>query len=174
MSPHAVSIFPIHSEDYVHRIGRTGRAGRLGKAFTIATRNDAKYIDAIEKLIGQSIEWLDGDLSTVEESAEDEAPRRGKGSPRRDGRKSEGRERKPRGGRHHEAASDSAGADAQDQPAQKSAPQAANTDRRPRNWASEDSRPARDHRRRYDDDDGDTPVGFGEDIPAFMLIEAKV
>jgi superfamily II DNA/RNA helicase len=165
---------PIHSEDYVHRIGRTGRAGRLGKAFTIATRNDAKYIDAIEKLIGQSIEWLDGDLSTVEESAEDEAPRRGKGSPRRDGRKSEGRERKPRGGRHHEAASDSAGADAQDQPAQKSAPQAANTDRRPRNWASEDSRPARDHRRRYDDDDGDTPVGFGEDIPAFMLIEAKV
>jgi superfamily II DNA/RNA helicase len=33
---------PIHAEDYVHRIGRTGRAGRSGAAFTsspAATRN---------------------------------------------------------------------------------------------------------------------------------------
>src|SRR6266436_243183 len=27
---------PIHAEDYVHRIGRTGRAGLHGKSFTIA------------------------------------------------------------------------------------------------------------------------------------------
>ena len=26
---------PIHSEDYVHRIGRTGRAGRSGKSITL-------------------------------------------------------------------------------------------------------------------------------------------
>ena len=26
---------PIHSEDYVHRIGRTGRAGRSGKSVTL-------------------------------------------------------------------------------------------------------------------------------------------
>ena len=56
---------PIHAEDYVHRIGRTGRAGRLGKAFTIVTKSDTKYLDAIEKLTGQKIEWHDGDLSTV-------------------------------------------------------------------------------------------------------------
>ncbi|MEK9662407.1 MAG: DEAD/DEAH box helicase, partial [Alphaproteobacteria bacterium] len=43
---------PMHAEDYVHRIGRTGRAGREGRAFTIATREDDKYIAAIEKLIG--------------------------------------------------------------------------------------------------------------------------
>jgi len=42
---------PSHSEDYVHRIGRTGRAGRKGKAFTIATPSDEKYLAAIEQLL---------------------------------------------------------------------------------------------------------------------------
>ena len=46
---------PTHAEDYVHRIGRTGRAGRKGAAFTLATRNDAKYVDAIEQLTDQKI-----------------------------------------------------------------------------------------------------------------------
>ena len=46
---------PTHAEDYVHRIGRTGRAGRSGAAFTLATRNDAKYVKAIEQLIEQEI-----------------------------------------------------------------------------------------------------------------------
>ena len=46
---------PSHPEDYVHRIGRTGRAGRLGKAFTISTPNDAKYLAAIEALVKRSI-----------------------------------------------------------------------------------------------------------------------
>ncbi|KAA6205605.1 MAG: ATP-dependent helicase [Candidatus Tokpelaia sp.] len=46
---------PIHAEDYVHRIGRTGRAGRSGTAFTIITPNDAKAVEAIEKLIGEAI-----------------------------------------------------------------------------------------------------------------------
>ena len=46
---------PSHPEDYVHRIGRTGRAGRLGKAFTISTPNDAKYLAAIENLVKTSI-----------------------------------------------------------------------------------------------------------------------
>ena len=47
---------PTHAEDYVHRIGRTGRAGRTGSAFTLATRNDAKYVDAIEQLIERTID----------------------------------------------------------------------------------------------------------------------
>ena len=46
---------PSHPEDYVHRIGRTGRAGRLGKAFTISTPNDAKYLAAIEALVKNPI-----------------------------------------------------------------------------------------------------------------------
>ena len=47
---------PTHADDYVHRIGRTGRAGREGHAFTIATKEDSKYIKQIEKLIGNEIE----------------------------------------------------------------------------------------------------------------------
>jgi len=70
---------PIHSEDYVHRIGRTGRAGRSGKAFTIVTPSDTKYLAAIENMIGEKIEWVDGDLSTLAPSDEaDDQPRKGK------------------------------------------------------------------------------------------------
>jgi superfamily II DNA/RNA helicase len=51
---------PIHADDYVHRIGRTGRAGRTGVAISIvAGSNDAKAVAAIEKLIGQPIPFMD-------------------------------------------------------------------------------------------------------------------
>ena len=46
---------PTHAEDYVHRIGRTGRAGRQGKAMTLATDEDDKFLAAIEKMIGEKI-----------------------------------------------------------------------------------------------------------------------
>lgn len=46
---------PDNSEDYVHRIGRTGRAGQLGKAITFATPDEQKEIRAIEKLINKNI-----------------------------------------------------------------------------------------------------------------------
>lgn len=71
---------PIHSEDYVHRIGRTGRAGRSGAAFTLVSKRDVKDAGKIEKLIGQKIEWLSGDLSALqrsEEGKDNERPRRG-------------------------------------------------------------------------------------------------
>ncbi|MFD2649846.1 DEAD/DEAH box helicase [Devosia albogilva] len=50
---------PVHAEDYVHRIGRTGRAGRSGVAYTLVGPGDEKHLDAILKLIQKSIEWLD-------------------------------------------------------------------------------------------------------------------
>jgi superfamily II DNA/RNA helicase len=46
---------PIHAEDYVHRIGRTGRAGLEGRAFTIAEPEDRYAVEQIEKLIGHPI-----------------------------------------------------------------------------------------------------------------------
>jgi len=46
---------PITADDYVHRIGRTGRAGRSGVAIMMAGPRDAKFVDAIEKLIKQAI-----------------------------------------------------------------------------------------------------------------------
>lgn len=47
---------PWHPDDYVHRVGRTGRAGAKGKAFTLATPDDAEAIANIEKLTGTKIE----------------------------------------------------------------------------------------------------------------------
>jgi superfamily II DNA/RNA helicase len=46
---------PFNAEDYVHRIGRTGRAGQTGRAWTLATEDDAKFVDAILKLTGKDI-----------------------------------------------------------------------------------------------------------------------
>jgi superfamily II DNA/RNA helicase len=64
---------PIHAEDYVHRIGRTGRAGREGHAFTMATREEAKYVKSIETLIKKDIEWFD--IGTVETPEAERPPR---------------------------------------------------------------------------------------------------
>jgi superfamily II DNA/RNA helicase len=50
---------PHHPDDYVHRIGRTGRAGLSGTAFTIVAPIDGKAVGAIERLIGQTIPWMD-------------------------------------------------------------------------------------------------------------------
>ncbi|MBT8424809.1 MAG: DEAD/DEAH box helicase, partial [Silicimonas sp.] len=50
---------PSHSEDYVHRIGRTGRAGRDGKAIMIAAPADDKLLAGIERLIDKTIPRAD-------------------------------------------------------------------------------------------------------------------
>jgi ATP-dependent RNA helicase RhlE len=47
---------PEHSEDYVHRIGRTGRAKKEGDAFTLFAADEIGYVASIERLIGQTIE----------------------------------------------------------------------------------------------------------------------
>ena len=59
---------PTHAEDYVHRIGRTGRAGRSGTALTIVTREDTKYIDGIQKLTTEKINWMGGTLEDIVET----------------------------------------------------------------------------------------------------------
>lgn len=53
---------PEHPEDYVHRIGRTGRAGDEGEAFTLFSPDELSQLQAIERLIGKTIERkkLDG------------------------------------------------------------------------------------------------------------------
>lgn len=158
---------PIHAEDYVHRIGRTGRAGRLGKAFTIITRSDTKYLDAIETLIAKKIDWLDGDLSTLAQEEEtDDKPRRGKNS--KDKNKRSDKDRKSA----KKAASDAVVEDAEvEKPRQerKEAIKVENFERK--NRPQEPRERARNWRR---EDDEPSPVGFGDDIPAFMKIEIKI
>jgi len=46
---------PMHAEDYVHRIGRTGRAERSGKAVTLVCELDGRRTRDIEKLLGEPI-----------------------------------------------------------------------------------------------------------------------
>jgi ATP-dependent RNA helicase RhlE len=47
--------FPMHSEDYVHRIGRTGRAHAVGDAISFVTPEDYGELRALEKFIGRGI-----------------------------------------------------------------------------------------------------------------------
>ncbi len=65
---------PHHSEDYVHRIGRTGRAGKSGEALTIVSRIDHKAVAEIEKLIARKIDWQEGAQLPPDDEAE--APQR--------------------------------------------------------------------------------------------------
>jgi len=47
--------FPMHVEDYVHRIGRTGRAHAVGDAISFVTPEDQDELRALEKFIGRGI-----------------------------------------------------------------------------------------------------------------------
>ncbi|MCA1553676.1 MAG: DEAD/DEAH box helicase, partial [Chloroflexi bacterium] len=47
---------PMQSEDYVHRIGRTGRAQAAGSAYTLFTPNDEDMVRQIEFLLKQKIQ----------------------------------------------------------------------------------------------------------------------
>lgn len=68
---------PIHSEDYVHRIGRTGRAGREGKAITICLPFEEKYLASIEGLVKKEIPRIESPLkSEATKPRADEKPAR--------------------------------------------------------------------------------------------------
>jgi len=47
--------FPMHPEDYVHRIGRTGRADAIGDAISFVTSEDEPYVRDLEKLTKKSV-----------------------------------------------------------------------------------------------------------------------
>src|SRR6185312_9153126 len=46
---------PERTEDYVHRIGRTGRHFEVGDAYTLVSPDEERYIAAIERFIGRMI-----------------------------------------------------------------------------------------------------------------------
>ncbi len=93
---------PTHAEDYVHRIGRTGRAGKAGAAYTLVVPEEGKYVDAIQKLLGKTIERFEVEGLAAAEL--EQRPRsRGRGRDRRArsdapaaSAASRGRERPPR------------------------------------------------------------------------------
>jgi superfamily II DNA/RNA helicase len=192
---------PHHAEDYVHRIGRTGRAGREGRAFTIATPDQQDAVIAIERLTGapiprvgaegfEPLEWLEGGeghrrrggkgrgkskpkaaapaqpaaakpepvappavaagpatiaATSPTSQPRAQAPRRERGEQR--GR---GRTESPHGERAARPQSGNGGA------------------------GQSGAAPSESSRRAQTDSDHGTPVvGFGDDIPAFMLIRRR-
>jgi superfamily II DNA/RNA helicase len=100
---------PSHPEDYIHRIGRTGRAGRLGKAFTIATPHDDKYIGAIENLVKMPIPRADApavDASDEEDARPTTRPARKTDDSRSEERSGRTRDRGRRGASRDKAAAE--------------------------------------------------------------------
>ena len=182
---------PHHSEDYVHRIGRTGRAGKLGVAVTIVTRAEARSVDEIEKLIGQKIEWQAGGEAPADEVDEAEsAPREHRGGR---GRRGESRGERGHGGRSRGEAAERAAPrepprqqpqeprqQAQEprqqaleprQQAQKPRPQTQEQPRRqdePRR-REEPRRPPKPEAPRRDQDGDARVIGLGDHVPRFLL-----
>jgi len=87
---------PNHSEDYVHRIGRTGRAGRKGDAIMLVARLDEKnYNDILNLIKVKEIEELE--IPGIEDFPKDAGRKRRGG---RDGGKGRGRRDSRHGGRN--------------------------------------------------------------------------
>jgi len=54
--PHVINFeLPNISEDYVHRIGRTGRAGASGEALSLVSADETEFLRDIQKLVGIKI-----------------------------------------------------------------------------------------------------------------------
>lgn len=176
---------PIHADDYVHRIGRTGRAGRKGAAMMLVTPADSKHYDAILKTTGaEEIEALDF-AKFFEENPAGESRGRGKSDNR--GRQ-EGRSRRSsRRDSKHENAADSGQPKASETPAGQSedrteaSGEARNDNRSSRRERPEQRPEQRSDQRppRRDRSDGrpsrrrenapDPVVGLGDHVPAFIL-----
>ena len=142
---------PTHAEDYVHRIGRTGRAGRSGASFTLVHADEKKYIDAVESLVGTTIEWLEG--YTPQDVPQDSIDQNEK--------RSYGRQRNKRrdtlepSSRHARSLNSSESVESSDEHAEIE---------RSRNTSQNKSK-----RRKSTESDEPTPVGLGDHVPAFLL-----
>ncbi len=56
---------PDNTQDYVHRIGRTGRAGQTGKAVSFATPDQSRDVRDIERLIRKKLPIFRADLQPM-------------------------------------------------------------------------------------------------------------
>jgi len=155
---------PTHSEDYVHRIGRTGRAGRSGVAMTIVTDDDGKYVDQIQSLIGNAIAWEGPTFADLPPPIETGRAREGERDRDRGGR----RERGGRGRRSETAPSSrSREAPAPVSIGREHAARPA-SDSVARVRVSDADRRGRRPRDRFEDD-GPPVIGLGDHVPSFLL-----
>jgi superfamily II DNA/RNA helicase len=167
---------PHHPEDYVHRIGRTGRAGLEGHAFTIAAPEDRFAVEAIERLIGHPIPPVNVEgLDPVDWAEEDGRRRRGRARASATVRaRTEPRARTP--------AKPPMQQPSPERPARAAKPREAphpneravrdhHEERRPRTAPRREPQPRHEHGRA--EDHGPPVTGFGDDVPAFMLLRVR-
>jgi superfamily II DNA/RNA helicase len=152
---------PIHAEDYVHRIGRTGRAGLSGISITLVAPSDKRYLAAIEKLTGQDIAWR-GEPA-AESSGENERSSRGEARGR-SSRRGRGKERPERGDKPRQVAEEAPAERREERRDDRSK----TGHKSPKPHAKRESDHGRDRQRR-DQDDGPMPVGMGDHVPQFLL-----
>jgi len=145
---------PTHSEDYVHRIGRTGRAGRDGKAVMISAPVDGKNLDAIEKLIAKEIPRAENPLQkdVAEEALADETKKTPKPGRSR-GRKSKTDEPKAETAKFEASETDALAHEAAEPP------QKPEQEPKPRNRGGRGRR-----------DGGNKVVGMGDHMPSFIAM----
>jgi superfamily II DNA/RNA helicase len=170
---------PIHAEDYVHRIGRTGRAGLSGRSFMLAAPEDGKAVAAIVKLIGEEIPVI-----TVEgiAPAELEYEDRRRSRTRKPGRTETGSRERPKEAESRRKPAEDRPARPEKKPAanhptarleQPAPPPRAvdggNVMRFPR--TPEQRRPRQPER---DAEPERKVVGFGDDLPAFLARPPRV
>jgi superfamily II DNA/RNA helicase len=153
---------PVHAEDYVHRIGRTGRAGRKGVAYTFVAGADGKHLDAILNLIQKPIEWLEDNAKAARKPAE--ATEDTEGKVKRPSRRRTTASSKPAS---EPAPNASKAAEA--------APEAP-TAKKPVRERPQNERPSSESRRRpkkvdeaIEDTSADGPFGSAGPVPAFLL-----
>ena len=162
---------PSHAEDYVHRIGRTGRAGKSGTAVTLATREDGKYLAAIEKLIGNPIPGAKEEaLAVPQEAAPEASAETGDEEP-----KEEKRSRGRRGGRGRKDKTETAETPKAEAVENEAAAERSEERAQPEPVKAEE-RPARRERggRGRERDDDRPVVGLGDHVPAFILRAVKL
>ncbi len=84
--PHVVNYeLPNISEDYVHRIGRTGRAGNSGEAISLVCVDELDYLKSIEKLIKKPIKKIYEDGFDIDPTIKAQPIQNGRGGGQRGG-----------------------------------------------------------------------------------------
>jgi superfamily II DNA/RNA helicase len=67
--------FPNSSEDYVHRIGRTGRSNKTGTAYTFFTKDNARQAKDLIKVLTEAKQVIHPKLQELQMSSRGMAPR---------------------------------------------------------------------------------------------------
>lgn len=132
---------PISADDYVHRIGRTGRAGMTGRAWMLATGNEDKQLQAIERLIKRAIP--EGKVDGMKQA--EPAARKEEKPPEENLPEKKPSPEKPRKERDSRPPREERTVHGEKRPG-----------------------PPVNPRKTSGEDDGSSSIGFGEDMPAFF------